>query len=158
MTTGRINQVCQMLLNCKQIHEAMYPFGSAAKVQLFTTYQSVYWGYSIHHPVSRTYNLTPMRPATAPQEVQKHNTPERTQTSCAYQADAQYPESFDDHKETQQLSSRGTSHCTKAFPFSRSVLVSKHDQPRNQQNVKKQGSPPCFLKMAPKMFNIYRES
>ena len=60
MTTGRINQVCQMLLSCTQIHEAMDPYGPAAKVQLFTSEQSSNMRLLNYHPANGTYNLTLM--------------------------------------------------------------------------------------------------
>ena len=38
MTTGRINQVCQLLLRYMQPHGTMVPYGSAAQMQLFASH------------------------------------------------------------------------------------------------------------------------
>ena len=65
MTTGRINQVCLMLLNYMQTHVTMVPYGSAAKVQLFITHSSSALRLLKHHQVRGTYNLTPASSTSA---------------------------------------------------------------------------------------------
>ena len=129
MTTGRINQVCQMLLRYMQPHGTM---GHMAQQQKCICSQLTKQCLNTSNASARrTHNLTPASFTLAPSSMTmlKHKPPAHTQKAACHQAVAQYPESFNDHKETHWQAPSRNCHCNNAGSIGSSMLDRKHEQP-----------------------------
>ena len=103
MTTGRINQVCQMLL--RNTYSPMQAHGSAwlssKSAMVHIKHNSNAHKEAPPSKLELTTWRSRIRTARLSKETDmRRRPPARTQITVCYQAVAQYPESFNDHKET----------------------------------------------------------
>ena len=139
MTTGRINQVCLVLPSSRQSHETMVLHGSAAKVQRFASHVAI---LEIQALLSEL-KLTTWHQHTSLRHNTKAAAPKQellasTQKAVCYQAVAQYPESFSNHKVTLRHLQRSC-HCTCAVAISSSAPEA---DVRSHENSKMSGGGP----------------
>merc|ERR1712205_202210 len=100
MTTGRINQVCLVLLRPTRYHETMTPNGSAAKVQKFNSHVAALAMQALLSEMNLQLDTSKLHFSNTKAATLKHKLLALTQQAVCYQAVAQYPESFNDHKVT----------------------------------------------------------
>jgi len=84
MTTGRINQVCQLLLRYMQPHGTMVPYGSAAQMQLFASHSkcSPIPGTTLLGKRNLPLDTSKLHFSTVRLKVLKHKPPAQTQKLC----------------------------------------------------------------------------
>ena len=101
MTTGRINQVCQMLLLTVLFHESMdQQSQTAAKAQSCSQLKEQHLNtHSKHCSVRGTHYLTPDAKAPAPTDRRRRHQPPARAWKPMLRQESLYPESRNDHKE-----------------------------------------------------------
>ena len=84
MTTGRINQVCQLLLRYMQPHGTMVPYGSAAQMQLFASHSkcSPILGTALLGKRNLPLDTSKLHFSTVRLKALKHKPPAHTQKLC----------------------------------------------------------------------------
>ena len=84
MTTGRINQVCQLLLRYMQHHVTMGPYGSAAQMQQFASHSkcSPILGTTLLGKRNLPLDTSKLHFSNHQQTVLKHKPPAHTQKLC----------------------------------------------------------------------------
>ena len=84
MTTGRINQVCQLLLRYMQPHGTMVPYGSAAQMQLFASHSkwSPILGTTLLGKRNLPLDTSKLHFSTVKKKALKHKPPAHTQKLC----------------------------------------------------------------------------
>ena len=113
MTTGRINQVCQMLPKSKLPHGTMALNGSAAKMQLFASHNSALNKETLPSKRNLQLDANKLHISTIIKKALMQQQPARTQSLCVIKQN-QYPISFNDHKETRWQAKRQC-HCTNSL-------------------------------------------
>jgi len=84
MTTGRINQVCQLLLRYMQRHVTMVPYGPAAQMQLFASHSkcSPILGTTLLGKRNLPLDTSKLHFSTVRLTLLKHKPPAHTQKLC----------------------------------------------------------------------------
>jgi len=84
MTTGRINQVCQLLLRYMQSHVTMVPYGPAAQMQLFASHSkcSPILGTTLLGKRNLPLDTSKLHFSTVRLTLLKHKPPAHTQKLC----------------------------------------------------------------------------
>ena len=117
MTTGRINQVCQLLLRYMQRHVTMVPYGSAAQMQLFASHSkwSPILGTTLLGKRNLPLDTSKLHFSTVKKKALKHKPPAHTQKLCVIK---QLHNTQRVSMTTRKLlgSSRRSCHCTHACP------------------------------------------
>merc|ERR1711865_600540 len=123
MTTGRINQVCRVLLEtCRPCnHGYNKPQQQKCNCSQLKSHASKLFETP---PSKRNLQLdTSMLHLSAiKMKALRHKQPAHTQRTVCYQAVAQYPKSFNIHKETPRLTPKRKRHCTRAHSICRPML------------------------------------
>ena len=82
MTTGRINQVCQMLPKSKLPHGTMALNGSAAKMQLFASRNSALENQALPSKRNLQLDASKLHISTITEKALMQQLPARTQSLC----------------------------------------------------------------------------